>query len=267
MVKKSKKKKLRRFRYEEDYPQEYEWIRVNNDEILAHPRYVRNKATTLYRDRKPVNEWEALRLRFSRWADPDLNWRVYYCNRLKVLVYSIPYFPYTGMFRAGYAPAAWSKKKSGCVAGTEYWSNGAFIIKSYRYKHCQDIVLPYSDEVSDLLSTDVGEWETVDQLLMVDHPEVYDLAQVVQARTANRHMYVDARYMDAACHCLYNYTPWIHMMSEDPRDWYLTFRVRRSRKQPVLAAIAPVIVGPEGEDLVLKLSGRASCDSLESMLE
>lgn len=195
------------FKFETDYPQEADLIRVLPDEINSHPLYVKKTLNNLMRYRMPISNYEANLLLVRRdfksvQRIADL-WNVFYDTKLRVLVYRIPYFLSVIKRRwylnnKGFHPLYWSESPKGFIDGTNYWADGTAILHASLLEGIEDFprtsIPPDPGLTGSLVYHDL---DPIGYLFLLDHPDFYEPAPVVEAVSLGGTVcFFDARYVD-----------------------------------------------------------------------
>ena len=246
-----------------DYPTDVKYVRITFDKLVWHPISVQSTVTALIRNRAPVTryeeEWVGINHTYSHmWRD---FWFVYYSVPLRMVVYSIPYFPFAGYLKY-MNPENWTKKPYGFIEGKEkMWTNGDFILAAPKFaSKDKSPTVPLTEQIQDILSVKKGRFEHMEHMFIVDNPDVYAKCPLLMILTSARVAFYELRNVDAANDALYYHVPDLHILDEeDYNQWYLVYRLRKRREHPIVFASRPVKVSNDALDIIEEMQGIRNC--------
>ncbi len=221
----------------EDYPKgvDPDLVMLKERSIMQHPKWVRAHFGELLRLRRPLTFYELCTVRLLPGRSYRKAFRVFYSRSMHILVYCIPYFIAPKHYPCGQYPAQWTPSGfHGMIKGTYFWTDGAMIVRVKRNGHARMgkapmVEIPLSDRHRALLfnKSVPAVDEKVEEILLIDHPEVYAPAAIVEVVTKNRVCYYDVRPCDFTNYLFYYSIPMVRVLDADnPQECFLVWRNR-----------------------------------------
>lgn len=199
---------------EDQYPASFDFIRIDPLMLNRHPHYTRVEMTRLMNYRFPINSYE-FNLMLVKERPESYNklvdlWTVFYSPSLKMLVYRIPFFQTPLLRRTivhklqcryfdhkiiGWSPYTGVK---GYVKGSNYWMDGAAIIHETALRgHAPQERVEIPPKKVYMRALELDDYRTINSLYLVDHPEIYPLAPVLEVTSSEGYVsFYDSRYFD-----------------------------------------------------------------------